>query len=223
MAHPLAHPPRTRRACARREVWDALPASFVGMPCQLLPLMQLMCEEMELSFLEAGRPVPPWRGCSATLAKWTSDVFVQLDVPLAQPPEPEAASFLQHAAHLCGGGAGPPPASAAAAAPIDTPSGSAEAYASSGGSASECGSGGDGRCGGAALAVPQCLPDRALPPRATSSSEPAASHVGGHGAGPSAHPRRILGLLSSKLAEVQKLESAFKLARPPASKTHQNL
>lgn len=63
--------------------WDSLPQVFVGMPCQLLPSVQLVCEEMALSFLEAGRPVPPWRSQSATLSRWMSDVFTEL--PVSQP------------------------------------------------------------------------------------------------------------------------------------------
>lgn len=67
--------------CLHRAVWQALPRVFVGMPCQLQSAVQLLCEEMELSFLEAGRPCPPWRGWAATINRWMSDQFMDVLVP----------------------------------------------------------------------------------------------------------------------------------------------
>lgn len=116
----------------RRELWASLPQAFVGMPCQLLPAVQLLCGEMELSFLEAGRPVPPWRACSATLPRWMSDAFTEAEVPLqpaGQPLTREAAAFLERMQALTSPG---PPAAAAVAAP-----GTAAAGSSSGGGAAD--------------------------------------------------------------------------------------
>lgn len=88
-----------------RDLWDSLPQAFVGMPCQLLPAVQLLCSEMELSFLESGRPVPPWRNCSATLSRWMSDVFTEMEVPQGTPGlavDPGTAGFLERCGQLTG-------------------------------------------------------------------------------------------------------------------------
>ena len=64
---------------------------FVGMPCQLQTVVQLLCEEMELSFLEAGRPCPPWRSVGATISRWMNHQVVDVPVPsaVATPKEVE--------------------------------------------------------------------------------------------------------------------------------------
>ncbi|GBF99827.1 photosystem I subunit O [Raphidocelis subcapitata] len=101
-----------------RAVWESLPPVFVGLPCQLQPVVQALCEEVELSFLEAGRPCPPWRGWAATINRWMSDQFVDIPVPGPDAGEAEVAAFLERCS-FGGGGAtalsATPPASAAAA------------------------------------------------------------------------------------------------------------
>ncbi len=84
-----------------RELWDSLPSVFVGMPCQLLPTAQLLCEEVEMSFLEAGRPLPPWRTSGATISRWMSDCFSEMQVGGGWTPAARrccACSCLQLAA-----------------------------------------------------------------------------------------------------------------------------
>jgi hypothetical protein len=101
-------------------VWQALPQVFVGMPCQLQSVVQLLCEEMELSFLEAGRPCPPWRGWAATINRWMSDQFVDILVPPPGAPQAEVDEFMARCAQpasacgAAGGGGGASTASSAA-------------------------------------------------------------------------------------------------------------
>lgn len=64
-----------------RGLWENLPESLVTQPCQLVPVIHLVCEEVEISFLEAGKPLPPWRGSGLTLQRWLSDSYVDLEVP----------------------------------------------------------------------------------------------------------------------------------------------
>lgn len=77
-----------------RAILTSLPEVFVGMPCQLQPVVQLLCEEIELCFLEAGRPCPPWRSWSATINRWMSDQYVDVVVPGPQATHAEVASYL---------------------------------------------------------------------------------------------------------------------------------
>lgn len=64
------------------------------MPCQLQPVVQLLCEEMELSFLEAGRPCPPWREWAATINRWMSDQYVDILVPEPGAADEEVVEFI---------------------------------------------------------------------------------------------------------------------------------
>jgi hypothetical protein len=49
---------------------EALPAVYVGTQEHLIPLVELMCEEMSRAFLEAGSLLPPWRRTKSMLSKW---------------------------------------------------------------------------------------------------------------------------------------------------------
>ncbi|KIY94046.1 hypothetical protein MNEG_13917 [Monoraphidium neglectum] len=86
-------------------VWDTLPRAFVGMPCQLQPVVHALCEEVELSFLEAGRPCPPWRSWAATINRWMSDQFVDYPVPGPAASDEEVATFLERCSASGPGGA----------------------------------------------------------------------------------------------------------------------
>ena len=66
---------------------------FVGMPCQLQSVVGLLCEELELNFLEAGRPCPPWRSGHATMCRWLGQRLVDVVVP---PPGAPAAVTEQY-------------------------------------------------------------------------------------------------------------------------------
>ncbi|KAF8054879.1 Tspo [Scenedesmus sp. PABB004] len=88
-------------------VLASLPAVFVGMPCQLQPVVQLLCEEVELSFLEAGRPCPPWREWGATINRWMSDQYVDILVPPPGAPAEEVADFVAACAAYGGAAGGP--------------------------------------------------------------------------------------------------------------------
>jgi hypothetical protein len=88
-------------------VWHSLPQVFVGMPCQLQPVVQLLCEEMELSFLEAGRPCPPWREWAATINRWMSDQYVDVIVPEPTATDEEVREFIDRCCQFNGAAAGP--------------------------------------------------------------------------------------------------------------------
>jgi hypothetical protein len=88
-------------------VWHSLPQVFVGMPCQLQPVVQLLCEEMELSFLEAGRPCPPWREWAATINRWMSDQYVDIIVPEPTATDEEVVEYIKRCCQFSGPAAGP--------------------------------------------------------------------------------------------------------------------
>jgi hypothetical protein len=75
------------------------------MPCQLQPVVHALCEEVELSFLEAGRPCPPWRSWAATINRWMSDQFVDYPVPGPAASDEEVATFLERCSASGPGGA----------------------------------------------------------------------------------------------------------------------
>eukprot|EP00775_Hariotina_reticulata_P006178 gene6178-6416_t len=91
-------------------VWHSLPQVFIGTPCQLQPVVQLLCEEMELSFLESGRACPPWRSWSATINRWMSDQYVDILVPDATATEEEVAEYLTRCCQISTQGCGVGPA-----------------------------------------------------------------------------------------------------------------
>lgn len=93
-------------------VWHSLPQVFVGMPCQLQPVVQLLCEEVELSFLEAGRPCPPWREWAATINRWMSDQYVDILVPEPTATDDEVVEFITRCCQFSGAAAGPGSATA---------------------------------------------------------------------------------------------------------------
>jgi hypothetical protein len=76
------------------------------MPCQLQPVVQLLCEEMELSFLEAGRPCPPWREWAATINRWMSDQYVDIIVPEPTATDEEVHEFITRCCQFSGAAAG---------------------------------------------------------------------------------------------------------------------
>jgi len=180
----------------------ALPRVFVGLPCQLLPCVQLVCAEMEESFRSSGRPLPPWRALSATLARWTGDAFVEVDVPLlpgggGAEEEAARARFLE----ACG------PAASLPCSPAAAGSGGGGGGGASGGGAAA----GAARAPGPAASIAGRLPYAA-------GGSAAASGSGG-GGGPAcaltvaapaaAQARPHTSLLTSKMAEVRRLESAL--------------
>jgi hypothetical protein len=77
------------------------------MPCQLQPVVQLLCEEVELSFLEAGRPCPPWREWAATINRWMSDQYVDIIVPEPTATDDEVVEFITRCCQFNGAAAGP--------------------------------------------------------------------------------------------------------------------
>jgi hypothetical protein len=109
---------------------------FVGMPCQMQPVVQLLCEEVETAFLEAGRPCPPWRGWAATINRWMSDQFVDIQVPPQGAPEAEVASFVARCSSPAGGAAPAPESSPASSAAPASAAGLSAAYGRGPGSAS---------------------------------------------------------------------------------------
>ncbi|KAI8472867.1 MAG: hypothetical protein J3K34DRAFT_457600 [Monoraphidium minutum] len=115
-------------------LWESLPRVFVGMPCQLQPVVQLVCEEVEAAFHEEGRPCPPWRGWAATINRWMSDDFVDIRVPLPDAAQDEVDAFFARCA-------APAPGAAAGAAAAGGGGAAVGIAGTSGGSA--CGGGGD--------------------------------------------------------------------------------
>jgi len=184
-------------SCRYAVLLASLPRVFVGLHCQLLPAVQLVCGEMEDSFRAAGRPLPPWRALSATLARWTGDAVVEVDVPLllgggggGGAEEAERARFLE----ACGQSASLPCSLAAGGAsiagrlPYAQPSSSLSTAAP--GSA---GSGGGSLPSALTLAAPAAVQgaSAARPPLPLAAARPPTS------------------LLTSKMAEVRRLESAL--------------
>jgi hypothetical protein len=102
-------------------VWHALPQVFVGMPGQLQSAVQLLCDEMELSFLEAGRPCPPWRGWAATINRWMSDQFVDILVPPPGAPAHEVADFMARCTQPNASAVAAAAAAAAASSSVSAP------------------------------------------------------------------------------------------------------
>ena len=49
---------------------DSLPPVFVGPPCQLAEIAAFMARRVAAAFEEGGKPLPPWRGEGALLARW---------------------------------------------------------------------------------------------------------------------------------------------------------
>lgn len=78
-----------------RDIWECLPAIFVGPPAQLIPLVQLLCQEVVKSFEEAGRQLPPWRNFATTIDRWMSPSFKDLAGP-NPPSQPAPALALSN-------------------------------------------------------------------------------------------------------------------------------
>ena len=93
-------------ALSCRAIWQSLPPMFIGMPCQLQTVVQLLCEELELSFLEAGRPCPPWRSAGATISRWMSQQVTDVSVPAAAATAEEVEHYLATCSRLMEGQAG---------------------------------------------------------------------------------------------------------------------
>lgn len=55
---------------AYQELMRQLPSEFVGMASRLVPLVQLLCEEMGAAFDARFMTCPPWRQAKAMLSKW---------------------------------------------------------------------------------------------------------------------------------------------------------
>lgn len=51
-------------------LWEALPALFVGTAEQLVPIVKLMCDQMQHVFADTASSCPPWRTASCMLTKW---------------------------------------------------------------------------------------------------------------------------------------------------------
>ncbi|EIE20451.1 hypothetical protein COCSUDRAFT_57601 [Coccomyxa subellipsoidea C-169] len=55
---------------AYEELMRLLPAEYVGTSARLVPLVQLLCEEMGAAFEARAMTCPPWRQAKAMLSKW---------------------------------------------------------------------------------------------------------------------------------------------------------
>ncbi len=55
---------------AYEKLMRQLPTVFVGAPSRLVPLVQLLCEEMHAAFDAHSMTCPPWRQAKAMLSKW---------------------------------------------------------------------------------------------------------------------------------------------------------
>lgn len=55
---------------AYEELMRQLPGEFVGTAARLVPLVQLLCEEMSAAFEARAMTCPPWRQAKAMLSKW---------------------------------------------------------------------------------------------------------------------------------------------------------
>eukprot|EP00775_Hariotina_reticulata_P008615 gene8615-8796_t len=51
-------------------VWQALPELFVGTARHLVPLVELLCTQIQLVFAETASSCPPWRQPSCMITKW---------------------------------------------------------------------------------------------------------------------------------------------------------
>lgn len=82
-----------------------LPRIYIGQPAQLVPLVQLLCYEITLSFEAFGKQLPPWRGYAGTVGRWLSKAFVDVPAPsVAGVSNNEAAAsvstFLEQCSQL---------------------------------------------------------------------------------------------------------------------------
>lgn len=80
-------------------IWESLPSVLVCQCSQLVPVISLLCEEVETSFSETGHAVPPWRLQGPTLNRWLSEFYSDLDVP-AEDSGPHHAAFLRQCVQL---------------------------------------------------------------------------------------------------------------------------
>lgn len=58
-----------------------LPEVFVGAVVEVIPLVELLCEETEASFRQAGLTMPSWRQAQAMLARWLPQQAQDIKVP----------------------------------------------------------------------------------------------------------------------------------------------
>jgi hypothetical protein len=72
----------------------SLPVVFVGQPCCLAPVVNILAAEMETAFMEAGRIRPPWRSPAVMLARWMSDSCADLPVPQQGAAPAAVAAFV---------------------------------------------------------------------------------------------------------------------------------
>ena len=80
----LSRPPR-------RQLWEALPETFVGRASQLAPVLQLISFELALMFEGQGQQLPLWRTYAATMARWLSNACADVAVPSLPLQSPPAA------------------------------------------------------------------------------------------------------------------------------------
>ena len=64
------------------ELLGDVPQVFVGPVSSLIPVVQIVCSEMAVSFTIRGQTLPPWRKTEAILSKWLPQHVK--DTPLAQ-------------------------------------------------------------------------------------------------------------------------------------------
>lgn len=68
-----------------QNVLGKLPKIFVGPIAALRNVAGWVCEQLERSFLESGRLVPPWRRSGSILSKWKGQDFQDQEVVAAPP------------------------------------------------------------------------------------------------------------------------------------------
>ena len=77
------------------EVLAAVPEEFVGSARRLTAIVEVVCEQIRLSFQAQGLPVPPWRQPSALASKWFPPPS---RCRRSSCPAPTAAAGMEHAA-----------------------------------------------------------------------------------------------------------------------------
>lgn len=74
----IAHPTE-----AYQTMLEKLPSTFVGPIGALWNVAGWVCEQLEKSFLESGRLVPPWRRSDSILSKWKGQDFQDQEIATA--------------------------------------------------------------------------------------------------------------------------------------------
>lgn len=83
---------------AYQELLSHVPEVFVGPLQRMLPLVDLMTQELSRSFASAGITMPPWRSARSVMSKWAPQKATDR-LPSEAGASPKSAKSQQHLPH----------------------------------------------------------------------------------------------------------------------------